>query len=78
MTDEQAYTLGRKLAQEEGILSDISTGAALYAALQIAQRADLEGQLIVTIQPSGGERYLSTRMWDVPDADLSPASARLL
>jgi cysteine synthase A len=78
MTDEQAYALGRKLAQEEGILSGISTGAALYAALQVAQRADHQGQLIVAIQPSGGERYLSTRMWEAPDADSVPKSEGLL
>lgn len=61
--DEQAYNLGRKLAQEEGILSGISTGAAVYAAVQIAQRADYQDQLIVAVQPSGGERYLSTPLW---------------
>jgi cysteine synthase A len=70
VTDQQAYELGRKLAQEEGILSGISTGAALYAALQIAQRATCQGQLIVAIQPSGGERYLSTPMWSASDPTL--------
>lgn len=61
--DEQAYNIGRQLAQSEGILSGISTGAALYAALQVAQRSELAGQRVVVIQPSGGERYLSTAMW---------------
>jgi cysteine synthase A len=63
VADEQAYELGRKLAQEEGILSGISTGATLFAALQVAQRTECQSQLIVAIQPSGGERYLSTPMW---------------
>lgn len=67
VTDEQAYDLGRKLTQLEGIPSGISTGAAMYAALQVAQRADHQGQLIVAIQPSGGERYLSTPMWNALD-----------
>lgn len=64
VSEEQAYTLGRKLAQDEGILSGISTGGILYAALQVAQRPEHRGQLIVAIQPSGGERYLSTAMWE--------------
>jgi len=63
VTETQAYELGRQLAREEGILSGISTGAALSAALQVGQRAEFEGQLIVVIQPSGGERYLSTALW---------------
>lgn len=63
VTEPQAYEWGRKLAQQEGILSGISTGALVYAALQIAQRPDYQGKLIVTFQPSGGERYLSTAMW---------------
>jgi cysteine synthase A len=68
VADEQAYELGRKLAQEEGILSGISTGAALFAALQVAQRTECQSQLIVAIQPSGGERYLSTPMWNTLDS----------
>jgi cysteine synthase A len=62
--EEHAYDLGRKLAQTEGILSGISTGAAVYAALQVAQRAEHRGHRMVVIQPSGGERYLSTPMWE--------------
>lgn len=68
--DDQAYKLGRKLAQQEGILSGISTGAVLFAALQVAQRTIHENQLIVAIQASGGERYLSTPMWESLDASL--------
>jgi cysteine synthase A len=63
VTDDQAYDLGRKLAQQEGILSGISTGAVVAAALQVAQRPVHQHQLMVAIQASGGERYLSTPMW---------------
>ncbi|MBE7384787.1 MAG: cysteine synthase A [Leptolyngbya sp. SIO1E4] len=64
--DEQAYELSRQLAQSEGILSGISTGAALYAALQVAKRVEHTGQTVVAVQPSAGERYLSTPMWQKP------------
>ncbi|MEM1280363.1 MAG: cysteine synthase A [Cyanobacteria bacterium P01_H01_bin.152] len=60
VTDEAAITYGRRLALEEGILSGISTGAALWAAIQVAQRPSNADKLIVVIQPSAGERYLST------------------
>lgn len=63
VTEEQAYQIGRQLALEEGIISGISTGAVVYAALQIGRRPQHRGQLIVAIQPSGGERYLSTAMF---------------
>lgn len=63
VSDQQAYHWGRRLAQAEGIISGISTGAALYAALHLGQQMAVEGQQIVVIQPSGGERYLSTPMW---------------
>lgn len=63
VSDQQAYHWGRKLAQVEGIISGISTGAALYAAMHLGQQLTREGQRIVVIQPSGGERYLSTPMW---------------
>lgn len=68
VTDEQAIHYGRRLAREEGLLSGISTGAVLYAALQFAQRRENAGKLIVMIQPSFGERYLSTPLFQ----DLAP------
>ncbi|MFN9616561.1 MAG: cysteine synthase A [Dolichospermum sp.] len=63
VTDEEAIAYSRKLAREEGLLSGISTGAALCAAIRVGQRPENRDRLIVMIQPSFGERYLSTPLF---------------
>ena len=62
VSNEDALVTARKLAVEEGILAGISTGANVWAALQVAQRPENRGKLIVTIGCSTGERYLSTAL----------------
>ncbi len=63
VTDEDAATMARRLAKEEGILAGISSGAATWAALEIAKRQQGKGKLIVVILPDSGERYLSSGLF---------------
>jgi len=64
VTDDDAIRTGRELAQQEGLLVGISSGAAAYAAAEIAQRPENEGKTIIVLLPDTGERYLSTLLYD--------------
>ena len=63
VTEEEAYSAGRLLAKREGILAGISSGAALYTAIQLAQMEENKGKNIVVLLPDTGDRYLSTAMF---------------
>jgi cysteine synthase A len=63
VTDADAIAYSRRLAREEGLLSGISTGAAVCAAIEVGKRSQNKGKLIIVIQPSFGERYLSTPLF---------------
>lgn len=62
--DEDAFAAGRAAARKEGVLIGISSGAALWAAIQLAKRPENEGKTIVVLFPDTGERYLSTPMFE--------------
>ena len=64
VTNEDAFASARRVAREEGLLVGISSGAAIWAAEQVAGRAESKGKLIVVIIPSNGERYLSTALFN--------------
>ena len=64
VSNEDAGEMARRLCKEEGILSGISCGGAVVAALEVARRPENEGKLIVVVLPDTGERYLSTWLFE--------------
>jgi cysteine synthase A len=64
VTDEESFEMAPRLAKEEGIISGISCGAAMAAALKYAARPESEGKTLVVILPDSGERYLSTPLFE--------------
>jgi cysteine synthase A len=68
VTDEESFEMAPRLAKEEGIISGISCGAAMAAALKVAARPESEGKTLVVILPDSGERYLSTPLFEYAKA----------
>ena len=62
--NEDAFEIGRNIARTEGVLVGISSGAAVWAAIQLAKRPENKGKTIVALLPDTGERYLSTPMFE--------------
>jgi len=63
VTDEESKAMARRLMQEEGILCGISCGAAMAAAVRLAEKPEMQGKTIVVVLPDSGERYLSSMLF---------------
>ena len=63
ITHDEAMEMTRQLARKEGILAGISSGGAMFAAVQLAKREENKGKTIVVILPDTGERYISTELY---------------
>ncbi|HZK61473.1 MAG TPA: pyridoxal-phosphate dependent enzyme, partial [Anaerovoracaceae bacterium] len=63
VSNDEAFETSRKLAKTEGLLVGISSGAAVYAATQVAKRVKNKGKIILVLLPDSGERYLSTALF---------------
>jgi cysteine synthase A len=74
VSNDDSFTMARRLAKEEGILCGISSGANVWAAIQYAKRPENKGKLIVTFAPSTGERYLSTALAAEARAEVTKSS----
>ena len=70
VTNEDAFATGKEIGRSEGVLVGISSGAAIYAAIQLAKRPENEGKTIVVLLPDTGERYLSTVLYAFEDFPL--------
>jgi len=67
VTNEEAFEYARRLTREEGILSGISSGAAVAVAVRLAKQSENQGKTIVVVLPDSGERYLTTPLFE-PDS----------